>query len=141
MTAKEYLLEIQRCRNRIGALQAKREELYAQVGIRAIRYDLDRVQTSPEDKLEKIAPQLMEIAQEYDRAIEKYHEAVRIRAAQIAGMEKETHEEVLRLRYIETDRRGRRLQFDEIAKRMHKAPDHVRHIHGDALQAFGRKYL
>lgn len=141
MKAKDYLLEIQRCRNRIGALQAKREELYAQVGIRAIRYDMDRVQTSMEDKLEKIAPQLLELSQEYDAAIKRYHETIRIRAEQIAGMEKEAHEEVLRLRYIETDRRGQRLQFDEIAKRMHRAPDRVRHIHGEALREFADKYL
>lgn len=142
MTAKEYLMEIQRCKRAMETLGQKAEQLRAEMeGLKAITYDKDRVQVSPSNRMEELMPRLIEAEERYGEAIYKYHTAILARVQQIAEIGRNDYEEILRLRYVETNKQGRRYTLEEIAVKTHRSFDWVRHLHGKALQAFERKYL
>lgn len=139
MTAKEYLSEIQKMRRLLHSLELRAEELRTQAeGVKAIRYDGDKVQVSPTNMMEKLVPLLVEVEEEYGRQIVRYHTEMQKRIGQIAAMRPD-YAEVLRLRYVEGN--GRPLRLEEIALRMHMSFDRVRHLHGEALEAFRRRWL
>ena len=142
MTAKEYLSKIQTYRRTMQSYADRIDELYHEAsGLKAIVYDKDRVQVSPEQKMEKIFGQIDEVAEKYVKARLRYEQEVQKRIDQIAGMEKSDHERILRLRYIETDSNGEQITLEEIACRMHLSFYRTAHLHGEALEAFRKKYL
>lgn len=61
MSAAEFLLQIRVLERTIWRLTMKRDELQSCLLPSAIRYDLDKVQTSPEDRLAEIAGEVLEI--------------------------------------------------------------------------------
>lgn len=139
MTAKEYLSEIRKQRRIIRTLEQRAEELRTQAeGVKAITYDRDKVQVSPANMMEEIIPRLIEVEEEYAKQILRYHTEMQKRIGQIAEMRTD-YAEILRLRYVEGN--GRPLRLEEIAVRTHMSFDRVRHLHGEALVAFGRKWL
>lgn len=141
MTAKEYLSKIQTYRMAIESSSQRLEELYAKAsGVKAIVYDKDRVQVSPENHFEQIMVQVDQEAEKMAKAILRYQKALQIRVDQIAGMDKPDHAEVLRLRYVELEKNGRMKSLEKIACVMHMSFYRVAHLHGEALQAFSRKY-
>ena len=92
MTAKEYLSKIQIYRRAIISTQLRIEELEHQAsGIRAITYDRDRVQVSPENRMEDIMVRIDALTAKMARQIEKYHREVEKRVKQIAGMHRLSH--------------------------------------------------
>ena len=138
MTAKEYLMEIQRCKRAMETLGQKAEQLRAEMeGLKAITYDKDRVQVSPSNRMEELMPRLIDIEERYGEMIFKYHTAILVRTEQINNIGREDYAEILRLRYLG----DRRMTLEEIAVKTHRSFDRVRHLHGEALAAFGRKYL
>ena len=142
MTVKEYLLKIQTYRKAIESYHQKIEELYVEAsGVKAIVYDKDRVQTSTVNRFEEIMVKVDIEAAKMARAILKYQAAVQIRTEQIAGMDRADHAEILRLRYVELDDFGRQMSLEQIACIMHLSFFRVAHLHGEALEAFRRKYL
>lgn len=142
MTAKEYLMEIQRCKRAMETLGQKAEQLRTEMeGLKAITYDKDRVQVSPSNRMEELIPRLIEAEERYGEAIYNYHTAILVRVQQIADMGRNDYSEILRLRYVETNKQGQRLTLEEIAVRTHRSFDRVAHLHGEALEAFRRKYL
>lgn len=142
MTAKEYLSKIQTYRRIMNSYADRIEELYHEAsGLKAIVYDKDRVQTSPENKLEKIFQAIDKEAQKYAKARSKYEMEVRKRTKQIAGMERPDYSEILRLRYVDLDLDGQPHTLEEISCLMHLSFWRTAHLHGEALEAFRRKYL
>lgn len=142
MTAKAYLSEIRTYKRIMRNLELKCEELRVKAsGVGAIVYDKDKVQVSPKNMMENIVAELVRTEERYGKAIAKYYEAVRIREEQIAGMENPLHSEILRMRYLEEDRNGNMMRLEEIAYKTNRSFSSVAHLHGEALQAFGRKYL
>lgn len=141
MTAKEYLNGVRQKELHCRMLHEKIEELYAQAGgLKAITYDKDRIQVSPENRLEELVIRIEEVSAEYAKEIVKCRREVEKITAQIDGMENPLYKEVLRYRYVESDH-GRRMSFEKISCLMHKSFDWVRHLHGAALQEFERRYL
>lgn len=141
MTAKEYLLKIQTYRKAIESYRQKIEELYVEAsGVKAIVYDKDRVQTSTINRFEEVMVKVDIEAAKMARAILKYQAAVQIRTEQIANMDRADHAEILRLRYVELDDFGRQMSLEQIACIMRLSFYRVAHLHGEALQAFDRKY-
>ena len=139
MTAKEYLSEIHKLRRLLRSLELKAEELRTQAeGVKAITYDKDKVQTSPSNLMEELVLRLVEVEEEYGRQIVHYHTEMQKRIDQIAAMRPD-YAEILRLRYIEGN--GHALRLEEIALRMHLSWPRVKHLHGEALEAFRRKWL
>ena len=142
MTAKEYLLQIRTLRRRCESLENQLQELRAQAeGVKAITYDKDRVQTSPENRMEILMLRIVDIENKYVKNLANCHAAIQIREKQIAGLDNQLFTEVLTLRYI--DNRS----FDDMARIIQqKYPgkvyrnDYIRHVHGWALKAFENKY-
>lgn len=142
MTAKEYLSKIQNYRRAVEVYSDRIEELYHDAsGLKAIVYDKDHVQISPENRLEKIFERIDIEAEKYAKARAKLEAEVQKRIAQISDMDKPEHERILSLRYIETDDNGEQITLEEIAVRMHLSFYRTAHLHGEALEAFRRKYL
>lgn len=110
------------------------DELYHEAsGLKAIVYDKDRVQTSPEQKMEKIFAQIDAEAEKYARARLRYEKEVRRRIDQIEAIGG-TFAELLILRYID----GKR--WEEIACIMHYTFRHITRLHGQALAAFTARF-
>lgn len=110
-------------------------------GVKGITYDRDRVQTSPTNRMEDLVPRLAAVRAQYQAILADYHEAIVTRTRQIMEIGRDDYAEILRIRYIETHGDGTRYKLDEIADMMSISFDRARHLHGEALQAFGRKYL
>lgn len=139
MTAKEYLSEIQKMRRLLHSLEIRAEELRTQAeGMKAITYDRDKVQVSPASRMEDLVVRLVEVEEEYGRQIVRYHTEMQKRIKQIAALRSD-YAEILRLRYVEGN--GHPLRLEEIALRMHLSWPRVKHLHGEALEAFRRKWL
>lgn len=142
MNAKAYLSEIRTYKKAMRSLEMKCEELRVKAsGVGAIVYDKDKVQVSPANMMENIVAELVEVEERYGRTIVKYFEAVRLREEQIANMDNPLHSEILRMRYIDDGKDGNAPRLEEIAYRTNRSFSSVAHLHGDALQAFKKKYL
>ena len=137
MTAKEYLSQIRKAeiiiRIRAQELQRLKEDT---AYISAIRYDKVRVQTSTDGSgiskaVEESVSLQLEIEKRIQRLTKKRHDII----TQIEGLKNTNHIELLKLRYIDGER------FEAIACSMGYSFDRIRHMHGEALQAFGRQYL
>lgn len=141
MTAKEYLGKIQIYRRAIMSTQLRIEELEHQAsGLKAITYDRDRVQVSPENRMEELMIKIDAQAGKMARQIIKYQTELQKRERQIMAMDNPDHAEILRLRYLETDGSGRPMSLEEIACYMHLSFYRTAHLHGEALSAFDRRY-
>ena len=142
MTAKEYLSKIQTYRRTVQTYADRIEELYHDAsGLRAIVYDKERVQVSPENKLEKIFEKIDREAEKYAKARVRYEVEVQKRVDQISGMDRPEYCEILRLRYVELEEDGNMKTLEQIACMMHLSFWRTAHLHGEALEAFRRRYL
>lgn len=140
--AKEYLNRYHKTRRAIALLERSIEEqaIKAQ-SMGAIRYDKDRVQTSPMNRLEADAVRLMELHEQYADLLQEYRRTELQIVQRVTDMPNPQHAKILQLMYLETDRSGNRISLRRIANRMHVTYDHACHLHGDALQEFDRLYL
>ena len=137
MTAKEYLSQIRKAEIMIRIRAQELQKLKADTAyISAIRYDKARVQTSPDGSgfskaVEESVSLQLEIEKRIQRLTKKRHDII----TQIEGLENTNYIELLKLKYIDDER------FEAIACSMGYSYGRIVHMHGDALQAFGRKYL
>ena len=142
MTAKQYLSQVHAIRRQIEALEEQIEFMTTKAaGVKGITYDVDRVDASPENTLEATVIELAEITNRFNRRVLKYSRLVLKITEQINGMDNADHVELLTLRYLQTDKRGKRMTLDRIARKMNRSPDRIWHMHGEALAAFEKKYL
>ena len=135
MTAKEYLSKIQTYKHAMDTYALRIEELYHDAtGIKAIVYDKDRVQVSPENRFEELMVRIDQEAEKWAKARLRCENEVRKRMEQIEGMDNVLYAKVLTLRYID----GKR--WEEIACVIGYSFRHVTRLHGQALSAFARQY-
>lgn len=141
MTAKEYLLKIQTYRRAMLRTEQTINALYASAGgLRGISYDGDRVQSSPENRMEVAFARIDEERRRLADQYVKYAEAVRVRLDRITQLDNPAYSEVLSLRYIDLERDGRLKTFAKIAKKMGYSEIQVKRLHGLALEAFRKKF-
>lgn len=131
MTAQEYLEGIERAERKIEAITRRLEELRTRAeGVGAIRYDKDRVQTSPQDSMPDKVIKLCEIEDKYREAViraEVYkHEAQR----RVNALKDARYIAILTARYID------RLTWEGVGERTSYSPDHAIRLHREALRAF-----
>lgn len=113
----------------------KREELRTMAeGVGAIRYDKDRVQTSPADHMSETMAKMLTLEEKLTNMIINYHNIVVRRIRMIERMNDARYVQLLSLRYIDG------ASFEEIACRMSYSWKHVIRLHGEALTAFGNQY-
>lgn len=134
MTAKEYLSGIDKRKRVIDSLGAQIEDIRNEIGgLRAIRYDTDRVQTSPTNRMEELIPRLVALEASYTAELVKYRTEMLKRISRIAALPNRLHVTVLTLRYVD----GKR--WEEIALDTGYSFRHITRIHGEALQEFARR--
>lgn len=157
MTAKEYLWQIERWQRKIEWIDNESVEkidrlnqriamLYNQAtGMKAITYDKDRVQISPQNSLPEIIVLIDEASKEYTKAITterlkaerdiaKLQQKIDHIVSQIEALDDHRFVEVLKQRYLY----GKR--WEQIAVDMKYAFRHVTRLHGQALAAFSSRY-
>ena len=157
MTAKEYLWQIERWQRKIEWIDNESVEkidrlnqriamLYNQAtGMKAITYDKDRVQISPQNSLPEIIVLIDEASKEYTKAITterlkaerdiaQLQQKIDHIVSQIEALDDHRFVEVLKQRYLY----GKR--WEQIAVDMKYAFRHVTRLHGQALAAFSSRY-
>ena len=135
MTAKEYLSELDTMRQIIESQELELERLYTEAsGLRAITYDKDAVQVSPENRFEEMMLRIYELGDEIVEQNTRFRKEYNKRLQMICQMKKSQYVMVLRKRYID----GKTLK--QITKEVNYSYESVKKIHGRALQAFGDKY-
>lgn len=140
MNAKAYL-DIRKYKRAVQSLELKCAELrHKASGVGAITYDKDRVQTSPQNMMEKVVADLVETEQKYLEAIQRYYDEIFIREMQIAEMDDSLQSDILRMRYLEGS--GDKLtSYEEIAVKLKYKYGTIKNVHWKALRAFEKKYL
>lgn len=135
MTAKEYLLQIKEQRNDILNQEEYIQRLRDSLGVAGIRYDKERVQSSPEpDKFAKIFGQIDEEEQRLE-AMKTRFVNTRVKIInQIHQLEDSKHQNVLYIVYVD----GKNLK--KAAQAMSFSYEYVKEIHIAALQAFEEKF-
>lgn len=137
MTAKEYLLQIKEQRNDILNQEEYIQRLRDSLGVAGIRYDKERVQSSPEpDKFAKIFGQIFEEEEEKLQQMKDNLALTRVKIInQIHQIDDSKHQKVLYIVYVD----GKNLK--KAAQAMCFSYDYVKEIHIAALQAFEQKFL
>ena len=142
MKAKEYLTKINLYRYQLERIRENLERLHHEAtGVKAIVYDKDHVQTSPENRLETMMIRIEVEGEKWAKKQAQYERELRKRIDQISKLTNPDHAQLLTLRYIDTDARGNQLTWDVIANKMGWSYSKVTHMHGEALQEFTRRFL
>ena len=138
MTAKEYLQQLQRLDIMINYKVKELDTLRLQIqSIGSIDYSKERVQTSPSGDasfvklIGRITDLEAEINAEIDKYVDKKHQIIN----QIHSLQNVNYISILFKRYVEFKK------FESIAIEMDFTYDHIRHLHGCALQDFQNKIL
>lgn len=141
MTAKQYLSRVHALRRQIEALEDQVEYLTTKAaGVKGITYDADKVETSPDNVLESAMIEAAEAKNQLNERILEYSRTVLLIESQISALDNADYVELLTLRYITTDRHGKRLTLERIARMMHRSPERIWHMHGEALAEFEKVY-
>ena len=99
--ARDYLEQISWMKSELAALAAQREALMTQVaGVGAIRYDKDKVQTSPDNTFESSIIRALEKRKPIDSRIDYLRREIKKRTGQIRTMGGKTGA-VLYCRYVD----------------------------------------
>lgn len=140
MTAKEYLLQVRKTKFNAENKQKQYERIRQSITyLEGLRYDKDRVQTSPRDALSEMMAELIDSESEVLQSLKEYNDIFNDCIDKINGLSKEEYVEILTRRYICDDRDERR--FENISVAMGYSYYRTCHLHGEALQEFEEKYL
>ena len=97
-----------------------------------IRYDRDKIQTSPDDTMSKVMAKAVDMQRELENSIAELQER-HIRTEQlITRLDNSDEREVLRYYYLDSNN-GVPLTWEQVAIRMNFAVRHVHRIHDRAL--------
>lgn len=131
MTIKEtynFLTSVRRTEAEIVKLTIRHDELQTCLLPGAIRYDGDRVQTSPDDKMGKIAAEVVDLEAEIRDAKIRKAEQVRQVEEAISTLEDEDEQMVLLAFY------GGRIPMSRVADMIHYTPRTAYRIRRRAVQ-------
>jgi hypothetical protein len=141
--AKEYLKQLGTIMDNLERRQEQLEELRLECcSARAIRYDMDMVQSSGENMVEARILRYLDKSQEIEGIIAYYLEQKNKLIGQIEELAEDqgdkanaNYAKLLYKRYVE------RKKFEMIAREMDYDFGYVRRMHGKALRAFWRMHL
>lgn len=132
MDVKVFLKRIRAERMEIISLSESRKQLESTLLPKAIRYDMDKVQTSASDKLFEVTADLNELDQKLEKRIIKLSADISLAYELISQMDTPECRELLMLRYLMGTRKP--LTWLEIAKKMEYSEQHVKEkLHGKAI--------
>lgn len=140
MTAKEYLRQ---CRTLKTQMENKKR-IYDNIRnsivyLRGVSYDMEKIQVSPSDALSETMAKLIDAEREAMNAIWEYEQFYDSCVDKINSMSRPEYVEILTRRYLKDDYSSKQLLH--IALDMDYSYERVKHMHGEALQEFYRKYL
>ena len=123
-----YLLQIRRKGHTIRRKQLLCEELRSCLGPKAIRYDGDRVQSSPTDRVSEIVSKVADLEEQIERLqLEKAELVMEVNAA-IEQLEDEKEAVILTAYYI------RRLTMEQVAEEMDYSLQHTYRLRKRGVQ-------
>lgn len=127
-----FLKQIRTKRRELGILDNSIREMRFMLMPSGIRYDLDKVQTSPEDRLSQSVADLVAVELRQKRQIERLVSDIAKAEKLIETMPTPEYRELIRLRYVSG---GLKLMtWEQVAEQMGYSADHVRgKLHGKAI--------
>ena len=126
--AKEYLNGIKYKRKQLDRFKKRRADLHFDVSFGGIDYSADRVQTTPDNKLEKAMIRLSERMEYLDEKIYELSVEIDDRLNSIEAVTNNTYRDILFKRYSQYK------TFEEISVDMGYDYHYVCNLHGDALK-------
>lgn len=133
MDCRIYLREIGRMRRELNLLMARREELTGAAGVSGIRYDKDRVQTSPGNTFESALINMLDKTGADDRRVRYLRTEIDRRTKQIKGIGGKTGA-VLYCRYVAE------LSWAQTCHRLDVSYDTAMRLHARGLAKFRRMW-
>lgn len=130
--AKEYLKEIRTLRQYVERLKKRRQELHLDVSFGSIDYAADKIQTSPENKLELALIKLSDRIESIDTTIARISVEIDDRLSNIESLEDYNYRNILFKRYSEYK------SFEEISIEMGYVYNYTCTLHGEALRAISK---
>lgn len=135
MTVKAFLREVRHEQSEVARLELKLEYLKKSTLPGGIRYDKDKVQTSPDDRITDIMAEIGDIEMELEKDIATLLKDISEAYRMIGSLTSSRHRDVMRCYYLPDIEPGGELPtWDDVASRMHYSRDHVLRIHGEALK-------
>lgn len=140
MTAKQYLRSIRSEQKELKTMIEHRETIYFSLLPSAIRYDKDRVQTSPDDQMMDKVIKTTELDAEIDEyiAMLRKHKADALKI--IRQINNSLYRQVLIDYYLVTKENGKPMRWDDVAGEIFRGERQTKRIHGKALIEFQKKF-
>ena len=130
---KEYFRQIRKEQLEINHLAEMIQHEELTLLPKAVTYDKDKVQMSPEDILARSAAEIVEMQEELGRSIMILKRKKAGAEAMIIKLENSDEREVMRYYYLDSIK-GRLFRWDDVADKMHKDRRQIFRIHGNALK-------
>lgn len=128
----KFLKQIRVKRRELGILENTIKELRFMLMPSGIRYDLDKVQTSPEDRMSQTVDDLLTVERRQKKQLDRLMSDLAKAEKLIESMPTPEYRELIRLRYISGGLKP--MTWEQIAEQMGYSSDHVRgKLHGKAI--------
>ena len=128
----QFLKGIRAKREELYVLKDARDDIYYSLMPAGIRYDLDKVQTSPTDRMSETAGDLYEIQEKLNSMIDALNKDINLAVNLIQQMPTPEYRQLLTLRYLGGDRKL--ATWENVAGDMGYSLDHVKgFLHGKAI--------
>lgn len=128
VNAKEYLRQIRVKRNQIKRFKDRRASLHLDVSFGGIDYSKDRVQSTPQNAMEKAMMKLSERMAYLDRKIAELSLDIDDRLNSIESLDNGTYRDILFKHYAEYK------SFEQISVELGYVYNYTCNLHGEALK-------
>jgi len=129
MTAKEYLQRIRSERLEIQQFEERIEEQRYSLLPSGIRYDVDKVQTSPDDPMMRVYAEIDKLERKIKEHLERLTTRYNIAMSNILLLDKSEYRQVLALYYLGQER----LTWEMVAERMSFSEQRIYQLHNEAI--------
>lgn len=135
MNAKDYLEQLQLLDTKINQNLERLEEIkHSASGVRAIRYDIDKVQVSPSDHMCDTVTRYLDLDEHINREIDRFADAKEKVIKQIQGLKTAKHMMMLFKVYVQYK------TVKEASVEMKISYSYAIEVHKKALEAFENQY-
>lgn len=137
---KEYFRQIRKEQLEIMHLAEMIQHEELSLLPKAVTYDKDKVQISPEDILARSAAEIVEMQEELGRSILILKRKKAGAEAMIIKLENSDEREVMRYYYLDS-LKGQLLRWEDVAEKMHRDKRQIFRIHGNALKNLSQNVI
>ena len=134
-SAKQFLREVRHEQKEIARLELKLEYLKKSTLPGGIRYDVIKIQKSPDDRITELMAEIGDIETELEKDISKYLRDITKARDMIRALDSSVHRDVMTRYYLPDIDPGDELPtWRDVAISMHYSEHRILHIHGEALK-------